>query len=206
MNPPSMRLRPIALLPLLIFIGLLAGCAPVADDAVMNSSSASSSVPSGSADEALLVYFSNDVLNPGAADCSAVFPVTRSIAETEDKPLAAMRELFGGPTDEEKTAGYSSFFSGETANAIKSVRIENATAYVDLEDIRAIIPNASSSCGSASLLSQIESTLKELPGVDRVILAIDGDPAAFYDWLQIGCSPENDQCDSAPFRNGDEQR
>ena len=33
----------------------------------------------------------------------------------------------------------------------------------------------------------------------RVIYAIEGDPALFYEWMQLGCSEANDYCDRAPF-------
>ncbi len=35
--------------------------------------------------------------------------------------------------------------------------------------------------------------------VTRVIFGIDGEPAPFYKWVQVGCSADNDYCDSPPF-------
>lgn len=147
----------------------------------------------------LAVYFGNTELNPEMEDCSLVFPVEREVPRTQGVARAVLSELFTGPTEEEKEQGYVSFFSQETADILKNVHIENDTAYVDLEDIRSIIPNASSSCGSAQLMAEIETTLKQFITVERVILAIDSDPETFYEWIQVGCTEENDFCDDAPF-------
>jgi spore germination protein GerM len=111
---------------------------------------------------------------------------------------AALEELFKGPTEEEKSQGYVSWFSDITKDILKSLKIENNTAYVNLEDIRQIIPNVSSSCGSAEFLAEVETTLKQFSGVDKVIIAINGKPSVFYEW--IGCAKENDFCDEAPFK------
>ncbi len=154
-------------------------------------------VPSG--DVVVDVYFGNEQLNPGAADCSLVFPVPRSPETTDNIPLAALRALFAGPTPAEEAIGYGSFFSGETADMVNSVRVLDDTAYADLKDIRTVIPNASTSCGSAALIASIETTLKQFSGVSRVIIAIEGDPQTFYDWVQIGCNADNDFCDTTPF-------
>lgn len=144
------------------------------------------------------VYFGNDALNV-SQDCSVTFPVMRNVEDKVNIPLSILTKLFAGPTQVEKEQGYTSFFSRETAGAIKSLTVKAGTAYVNLNDIRSIIPNASSSCGSQAMLSQIQMTLMQFPEIQRVILAIDGNPQTFYDWIQIGCSTENDQCDTAPF-------
>lgn len=146
------------------------------------------------------VYYANLSLNK-SQDCSLVYPVSRKIERTEAVATVSLSELFKGPTEIEKGEGYSSFFSKETEGILKSVKVLDKTAYVDLTDIRKIIPNASSSCGGSQLLSQMESTLKQFPTVERVIFAIDGDPGPFYEWLQLGCSLENNNCDKSPFSN-----
>jgi len=145
------------------------------------------------------VFFSNSELDPEIS-CNKVFPVEREISETLDVAKAALEELFKGPTEEEKNEGYVSWFSDTTEDILKSVKIENDTAYVDLKDIRQIIPNVSSSCGSAEFLAEVETTLKQFSAVDRVIIAIEGKPETFYEWIQIGCAKENDFCDETPFK------
>jgi hypothetical protein len=144
-------------------------------------------------------FFNNDKLDPEFS-CNKVFPVEREIPETLGVAKAALEELFKGPTEEEKSQGYVSWFSDITKDILKSLKIENNTAYVNLEDIRQIIPNVSSSCGSAEFLAEVETTLKQFSGVDKVIIAINGKPSVFYEWIQIGCAKENDFCDEAPFK------
>jgi hypothetical protein len=54
---------------------------------------------------------------------------------------------------------------------------------VDFKDLRDVIPNASSSCGSAGLLAQLDSTAMQF-GATRTLYSIDGNPQTFYEWLQ----------------------
>ncbi len=145
------------------------------------------------------VYFGNIELNPNMEDCGEVFPVEREIPETRAVATAALNELFRGPTEQEKEQGYVSFFSWETRNILKNVRIEEGTAYLNLEDLRTLVPGANSSCGSEQLRSQIEQTLKQFPTVDRVVYAINDSPRTFYEWIQVGCTEENNYCNPTPF-------
>jgi len=147
----------------------------------------------------VLIYFGNSQMNPGIIDCRKVFPVTRVITATANLPQAALQQLFAGPTEEEKAQGYVSNFSAATRDILRWVKIKDGTAYVNIRDIRTIIPNASASCASAAFFAEVEMTLKGVAPIERVIYAIDGDPAPFYEWMQIGCAPENDNCDPAPF-------
>jgi len=151
------------------------------------------------------VYFGNTNLNSNIEDCDKVYPVKRSITKTLGVAKASLEELFNGPTEEEKSEGYVSWFSQETKDILKSVKIEDNTAYVNLEDIRQIVPNVSTSCGSAEFLAEVETTLKQFSTLDRVIIAIDGKPSTFYEWTQIGCVEENDFCDETPFKISDRE-
>jgi hypothetical protein len=47
-----------------------------------------------------------------------------------------------------------------------------------------VIPNASSSCGSALLLSQLDRTARQFRSVRRAVYSFDGSSSAFYEWLQ----------------------
>lgn len=144
------------------------------------------------------VYYGNVELNP-EADCSRVFPVERRAPFDPAVAQVALRALFAGPTAAEAAAGYSSLFSEETAGILIGLRVEGDTVYINLRDVRSLIPNASSSCGSAQFFAEVETTLGELIPFERVIYAIEGDPEPFYEWVQLGCSELNDNCDPAPF-------
>jgi hypothetical protein len=80
------------------------------------------------------------------------------------------------------------------------VFVEQGTAYVDLHDLRERLSGATSSCGAAEFQTQVERTLRQFPTVRRVILAIDGEPRRFYEWMEQDCDLTNDRCDAAPFR------
>lgn len=145
------------------------------------------------------VYFDNKELNPNMEDCNKVFPVEREIPRTKAVATAVLIELFRGPTEQEKEQGYTSFFSWKTRDILKSVQIEDGTAYLNLKDLRPMVPEAGSSCGSEQFKAQVEQTLKQFPAVDNVTYAINGSPRTFYEWMQAGCTEENNYCDPTPF-------
>lgn len=147
----------------------------------------------------LNVYFGKEGLAQGDAACSQVAPVIRTVPKTQGVARAALQELFRGPTPEERRQGYYSWFSDSTRAILKGVRIANGTAYVDLHDLRQLIPGATTSCGSAEFFSQVEATLEQFPTVDRVILAIEGQPRLFYEWMEMECDERNDYCDDRHF-------
>jgi spore germination protein GerM len=144
------------------------------------------------------VYFGNSKLNK-ENDCSQVYPVVREIPKTQAVAKAALNELFAGPTQVETNEGATSFFSSKTKSILKSVKIEEETAYVDLVDIRQTLSNASTSCGSVAFLAEVENTLKQFGTVKKVVIAINGKPETFYEWIQVGCPVEGDLCNIEPF-------
>ncbi|NCD18136.1 MAG: hypothetical protein EOL91_12675 [Actinobacteria bacterium] len=151
---------------------------------------------------AVFVFLGNSILNRDG-DCSLTFPVPRRVA-TPAGPVevteAAVEELLAGPTQAEVADGYTSWFSLETtAGGLISVRLDGDTAYVNLVDHAGRINNASTSCGAAGYVAQLEDTVRTASGATRVLFAFDGDPEAFWYWLQIACTPANDFCDPAPF-------
>jgi hypothetical protein len=68
-----------------------------------------------------------------------------------------------------------------------SARSGRTTARVSApaaDHLRAVIPDASTSCGPAVLLAQLDRTLLQFPGIDTTIYAIDGSTEIFFEWLQ----------------------
>lgn len=145
------------------------------------------------------IYFANSQQNNNTTDCSVVTGVVRTIPKTSAIAKAALNELFKGPTTSEKAQGYSSLFSNATSDILLSITIQEQIAYVNLKDIRSRLPNASTSCGSTQFFAEVESTLKQFEGIQKVIYAINGDPEQFYEWMQIGCTKDNNNCDATPF-------
>jgi hypothetical protein len=67
---------------------------------------------------------------------------------------------------------------------LRSARVSAGVAYVDFRDFSRVIPNASSSCGSALLLAQLNRTAVQFPTVQRAVYSFNGSRSAFYEWLQ----------------------
>jgi spore germination protein GerM len=101
---------------------------------------------------------------------------------------AALGQLLRGPTQSERAAGIHSWFSDTTAGALRSAAVDDAGhAVVDFADLRPLIPNASTSAGSAMLLRELNGTVFELPAVQSVEYRIEGNCARFWEWLQYPC-------------------
>ena len=152
-------------------------------------------------DRLIKLYFPNTKL--GSGDCQAkVFPVTRRIPRTSAVARAALEQLFGGPSDEEKAKGFFSDFSETTKSFLLSVNVKNKAAYVNLRDptLTPVTGNFTTSCGGSNFFGQVENTLKQFPSIKKVFFAINGDPSLFYDWMQIGeCPKELKNCDGSNF-------
>ena len=133
-----------------------------------------------SAFQTIKVYFNND-----ANDCSSLAPLERAVPKIKDIETIALKNLFRGPSEDEKKAGHTSFFSAETSGILLSFHGAEGTAYVNLTDIRETIPNASSSCGSAMLLAEMDATIKQFGTYSNTLYAINGSSQDFYEWLQM---------------------
>jgi hypothetical protein len=123
-----------------------------------------------------------------AGSCTRVFPLTRTVSSPAVL-TGALRALLAGPTTAERARGYGGWFSRQTAGHLRSVRISRGVAYVDFGSFARHIPNASSSCGSALLLAQLDRTAKQFPTVRRAVYSFDGSRRAFYEWLQRDVPP-----------------
>ncbi len=184
---PSPDLRAVSLTALLAMLIAISGCSQT-----LHSDPRPSVVQ-------VSLYFNNDSLAGETAGCDRVFPVSRSVASSSSVPDAALRALFSGPTPQEHAQGYRSFFSERTAGLLQHLKIESATAYVDLQDLRHELSGITSSCGYAEFFTQIQRTLSQFPGIQRVIFALDGNPQRFYAWVELECDRHNDHCDPTPF-------
>lgn len=139
-------------------------------------------------------------------NCGDVRPVERQVPANEAVVTAALQELFSGRlTDEERAQGLSGF-APETAGLLRSLRVDNGTAYVDLDaSMTDVISFASTSCGGSAFQAMIARTLEQFPTVTDVRYAFDGDPRAFAEFSQQGCPdppvPAGDPCDPRPWRS-----
>lgn len=100
----------------------------------------------------------------------------------------ALEQLLGGPSDSSAAGDATSWFSAETADALRSVTVDSTGhATVDFHDLRPLIPNASSSAGSALLLDELNATVFEIDAIQSVEYRMDGSCDLFWEWLQYGC-------------------
>lgn len=122
-------------------------------------------------------------------ECDEVVPRPRT-STVEGVLGDAMTQLLAGPTDDEIAEGLGSWFSADTAGMLRAIEIDDGVARISFAtDLRTTIPNASSSCGSAGLLAQLDATATQFASVDEAVYSLDGDVAAFYEWLQLS-APE----------------
>jgi len=98
--------------------------------------------------------------------------------------LALVSTAVAGPTKAEQARGYGGWFSAKTAGHLNSVRIVHGVAFVDFRNFARDIPNASTSCGSALLLAQLDRTATQFLTVKHTVYSFNGSRHAFYEWLQ----------------------
>lgn len=162
---------------------------------------AGAGAPTGTAPSTIATTTALGTTTPRTATVSVFMPLgdtgldcddVRAAPRTVPAPAVlrgAITALVEGPTAAERAQGFGGWFSASTAGALRSVRIRDGVAHVDLADLREIIPNASTSCGSALLLAQLDRTATQFDGVDRAVYSFDGDVVAFYEWLQREAPP-----------------
>ncbi len=118
---------------------------------------------------------------PGLS-CTRVYARDRTV-RAPGVLTGALRELVKGPTAKERKLGYGGWFSAKTAGSVRSARVVRGVAYVDFRNFSHAIPNASSSCGSALLLTQLDRTAQQFRSVGMTLYSFDGNARAFYEWL-----------------------
>lgn len=124
----------------------------------------------------------------GGTDCSEVQGFDRDSTGVVAPIRFSLDQLVAGPTATEAAAGAGSHFSAATADSIRSIKLSKGLLTVDFTDIRGVIPNASTSCGSAGLLATLNSTVFQFSNVERVRYQIDGSCDTFANWLQRSCT------------------
>jgi len=115
------------------------------------------------------VFFHNSRLDSGQYDCTAVHPVTRWVDSTAYPPMAALRELLKGPTDEEKAKGYGTVINSGVG--IKGLWIENGLAKVDFTGR---MGEGGGSCWVGGNFHQVKSTLEQFDSVDEIKFMVSG--------------------------------
>jgi hypothetical protein len=179
---------------LLVLVLAIAGCGTPTEQPTTEPDPAADTVE-------VQVFFGNDQLGD---PCDEVFAVSRTV-DADDPVTGALAALLAGPTTAERADGYGGWFSDDTTGMLHGVTVDaDGTAHVVFADLRPVIPNASTSCGSAALLAQLDQTLLAFDHIGDTRYAI-ADQAAFYAWLQLvdpdapaPIEPEPDDTDDDP--------
>ena len=102
--------------------------------------------------------------------CDAVWPVVRAIEPERADVEAVLAELLEGPTRAERGRGFLT--NVPEGVGLRSLRVESGTAYADFDRG---LDRAAGSCRVLAIRAQIERTLMRLPGVDDVVISVEGD-------------------------------
>lgn len=117
---------------------------------------------------AVKVFFNNSNLDPEFS-CNKVFPVERQTPTTQAIARAGLEQLFGGPTETEKSQGFIT--SLPPGVKIQRLVIENGVAQVDFNE--ALEYQVGGSCRVSAIRAQITETLKQFSTVREVIISIN---------------------------------
>lgn len=161
---------------LTLLLVLAAGCMPAGEPEPSPSPSVEPS-PTPEGRTVQVFWHSGD-----EQDCGEMVARERIVEEANVR--AALEELLAGPTDEEIAEGLGGWFSAETEGMLILAETDGDLVRADFDDLRDVIPNASSSCGSEMLLAQLDSTALQ-SGASETRYSIEGDPQTFYEWLQM---------------------
>jgi hypothetical protein len=125
-------------------------------------------------------------------------PVYRLVPRSSAVLRASLDALLAGPSADERSASIGSWFSADTARMLRSVAVDDHHVIVDFDPrLPDVIPNASSSAGSAQLLSQLDATVFQFRSVESAEYRLGGDCEAFSEWLQYGgCEPRTREASS----------
>lgn len=145
----------------------------------------------------VMVFYSTD----SSTTCAEVAGFERVIPSDDDPIRAAFEQLLTGPTAAEAATGVWSWFGPATVGLLEEVTLAAGRLTLDFANFATVIPNASSSCGSAALLAQLTATAFQFDEVDSVAFSFDGDCAAFGEFLQMGCV-EIDRVDWSATQSG----
>ncbi|MGH9457021.1 MAG: Gmad2 immunoglobulin-like domain-containing protein [Thermoanaerobaculia bacterium] len=113
------------------------------------------------------LYFPNQ--RTGGEDCTVVRPVVRTLPASLSAARLAMEALVDGPTSAERVAGFMNPFPA--GSAVRSVNLANGVLTVDLNER---LVNVGGSCRVQAIRAAIDSTLRELDGIDRVVITAMG--------------------------------
>ncbi|MFH1965431.1 MAG: GerMN domain-containing protein [Acidobacteriota bacterium] len=120
------------------------------------------------------LFFGNEDFNSRIADCDDLFPVYRNRKGVEDIINNSLTELLKGPSQTEQEQGY--YTSLNSGVRVLEVRIEAGTVFADFS--RELEEDVAGSCQTLAIRAQINETLLQFGGVDKVVILIEGNPGS----------------------------
>ncbi len=117
------------------------------------------------------VYFNNNKMDPEIS-CNKVFPVEREIPKTESTGSASLLELFRGPTEEEKNAGFFTSINEGVRLQTLMIGMESGIARADFNE--QLEYQVGGSCKVSAIRAQITETLKQFSTIKSVEISING--------------------------------
>lgn len=148
---------------------------------VASTTASATSLPSSDVATVEVAFTVND------GECDDVVVYERQVDASADPIVAAFESLVAGPTIDEEASGAGSFFSADTTRMVASATVDDGVLTVNFDDLRSIIPNASTTCGAMALLAQLSTTAFQFDDVERVRYEIEGSCDTFAEWLQREC-------------------
>jgi spore germination protein GerM len=123
------------------------------------------------------LYFTDSTDARFQTTCEAFARTTRMIPKTDAVADATLKELFKGPTVEQKGRGLEDLFHMKDeqplADSYIGVTIKDGTAIVNFHQ-PAMRYLSSPACMQASIKTSIEKTLKQFSTIKKIEYAIDG--------------------------------
>jgi hypothetical protein len=130
----------------------------------------------------------NDAHSAGVAPAGAPTMGSASDSLPGARLRTELERLVGGLSTRADPDTIHSWFSAETADVLSSAAVDSiGHATVDFHDLRNVIPNASSSAGSALLLQELNSAVFRVAGIRSVEYRMNGSCDVFWEWLQYSC-------------------
>ncbi|MFA5022017.1 MAG: GerMN domain-containing protein [Patescibacteria group bacterium] len=117
------------------------------------------------------VYFNNTKDDPKMKNCSVVYPVNREVDFNNQLAIAALSELFKGPSEQELKDGFLTNLPKEEIK-VQKLEYKDNKVYIDFN--QALQQDVKGACKTSGIRAQITETLKQFPNISEVILSIDG--------------------------------
>ena len=108
--------------------------------------------------------------------CTSTVRLVRGVVKTPKIGTSALLELFAGPTPEEKKMGFVSMIPDDVW--LYSLSIEQGLATVNVSKQINAVTNP---CHMEGAIAQIQSTVKQFPGIEKVNVMVEGKDTGSFD-------------------------